>query len=52
MALICVSGGRECDGCMECIKDGELVCEWCGCEITNEDYFEYDGRCEFCFDDL
>jgi hypothetical protein len=25
MALICKSGGRECDGCMECMDGGASI---------------------------
>ncbi len=33
MAMICISHARECDGCMACYEDADLMvyeCDWCG----------------------
>lgn len=48
MAMICVYGG-ECNGCCECLNEDQLICEWCGMDITDEEYDEYNGRCGDCY---
>lgn len=36
MAMICVNGCRECDGCMACQHDPEpICCEVCGKEVEH-----------------
>lgn len=44
MAMICVSGCRECDGCMMCQSQGATVttCAECGEPIyEGEDYYNF-----------
>ena len=55
MAMTCVNGSRECDGCMRCCEgdDNELHCPVCG-EVLNPDeqvFIDGDGfviGCEYC----
>ena len=46
MAMICVRGSGECDGCMNCQKDHEDsilgICEFCGQPVHT-----YDAHYEF-----
>lgn len=51
MAMICISGGKECDGCCECLEDDLLTCRWCGYEISDEEYLKYSGKCGDCYQD-
>lgn len=54
MAMICISGGKECDGCMACQDvDTEYYCEICNQPITDH-YYEIRGiiYCGACMDDL
>ena len=47
MAMICRNGARECDGCMACYPEPEIVgkCDGCGDEIhSDEDYFDINGE--------
>ena len=46
MAMICVSGGRECDGCMACKASNAVgICEGCGMRIYEfEDYYDINGE--------
>ena len=46
MSLLCVKGGRECDGCMRCQVEPETVGKcWCGSFIhADEQYYEIDGE--------
>lgn len=37
MASTCVNGARECDGCMRCKENTELVCPVCECELSRRD---------------
>lgn len=46
MAMICETLGRECDGCMSCKKEAEVVgiCESCRKEIhAREYYYDIEG---------
>lgn len=46
MAMICVSGARECDGCQRCIKEPEElgICSVCGEPITTDcDRYQFEG---------
>lgn len=46
MAMICGTLGRECNGCMRCEKEAEIVgiCESCREEIhAGEDYYDING---------
>lgn len=45
--MLCVKGGRECDGCMRCQVEPETVvkCAQCGEDIyADEDRYEIDGE--------
>lgn len=47
MAMICVNGCRECDGCGACQKDPAPLgyCVTCGEAIVfGDDYYEIDGE--------
>lgn len=47
MALKCITGFKECDGCMNCQADMEYeaICEQCGCPIFFGDaYYELPGK--------
>lgn len=51
--MICVTGGRECDGCMACQPEPRVVftCRGCGEDIVEgEDYYKVAGEpyCEEC----
>lgn len=46
MAMICVSGCRECDGCGRCEKESEVIgyCAHCDEPIyEGEDYYDIEG---------
>lgn len=46
MAMICVSGCRECDGCGMCDKESEVIgyCVVCDEAIyAGEEYYGFDG---------
>ena len=45
MAMICVNGCRECDGCGACdVKNSSTICAWCGEPISqNENHYNFDG---------
>lgn len=46
MAMTCVTLGHECDGCMNCEKEAEVVgtCEACREEIReDETYYDIEG---------
>lgn len=54
MAMVCVTGGRECDGCSRCFQDDPVyTCPVCGTELDSEDrvYMNDCGEitgCEYC----
>lgn len=52
MAMICLYGTRECDGCLAC-RDQKYYCDYCGERITDY-YYEINDRyvCQECLDDL
>ena len=52
MAMICVHGTRECDGCM-CCQEQKTYCDYCG-ELITDYCYEINGRnvCQECLDDL
>lgn len=52
MAMICVSGCRECDGCGAC-QDEKIYCSYCG-ERIDDYYYEIHGYnvCKGCLEDL
>lgn len=38
MAMVCVTGGRECDGCSRCFRDDPVyTCPVCGTELDPHD---------------
>ena len=46
MAMICVNGARECNGCMHCqdVVEGMALCEYCEEPIyENDDHYDIDG---------
>ena len=53
MAMLCVSGGRECMGCMQCQKEPDpFYCPICYAEV-GEHVYKADGEiigCESCVD--
>lgn len=54
MALRCVSGGKECDGCGECFDD-TLYCDYCGKDFLKGDkYYDINGDiyCKECFEKM
>lgn len=51
MAMICVNGARECDGCMACQKDPDpIYCGICGKEVETiyRDKDGYEVGCNNC----
>lgn len=54
MALACITGGRECDGCGRCFPEAhEYECPACGETLSEEDTVYVDGLgnvvgCEHC----
>ena len=56
MAMSCIKGCRECDGCGRCFADAEIVgkCVEC-CEdiCAGEDYYNIEGElvCDNCLHD-
>ena len=51
MAMTCISGSCECDGCMECQDEEEYICPKCGKEVFDTIYISDDGSivgCENC----
>ena len=51
MALSCISGARECDGCMKCQEEKRHFCPKCGEEVFDTLYTLDDGTvvgCENC----
>lgn len=51
MAMICIHGGKECDGCMECQNEDEYYCPVCGDRVFEKVYVSNDGEvvgCENC----
>lgn len=53
MAMGCIYGGRECDGCMRCQKEPRSIgaCSACGEPITTDDEFYYNIEGELVHDD-
>ena len=54
MAMICVHGTRECDGCMCCREQESIIlCECCEESIIDY-YYEIGGTvlCEKCMNDM
>lgn len=51
--MICVSGVRECDGCMNCQEQKIVLCDKCGFEIANSYVYLIDDMilCEECVDE-
>jgi hypothetical protein len=37
VAMACINGGRECDGCMRCQPDEEYECPVCGTGLFADD---------------
>lgn len=51
MAMICVNHARECEGCMDCYEDVDLMiydCEWCGKPVYYDDYINGIFLCKEC----
>ncbi len=54
MAMVCVSGGRECSGCGRCSQQEQIyICPACGEELNEADtvYTDSFGNitgCEYC----
>ncbi len=53
MAMVCVSGGRECDGCGRCFPEArEYECPACGATLNEADtVYVIDNEvvgCEYC----
>lgn len=47
MSLVCVTGGRECCGCMRCQEEPEPIgkCEYCGEDIlSGDEHYAIDGE--------
>ena len=44
--LTCISGGRECNGCMFCMDEEKIVGkDWCGYDIyTGDTYYEIEDE--------
>lgn len=40
MAMVCISGARECDGCMMCRSELEPCCPCCGSEDYEVRYIQ------------
>ena len=52
MALVCINGNRECDGCGICF-DQPVVCDMCEERITDH-YYEINNivLCQECMEDM
>jgi hypothetical protein len=54
MALACIHGGKECDGCGDCRNRRRPHCPICSAELNYDSLIHYyDGRivgCEYCID--
>ena len=51
MGFACISGGRECDGCMECQPTPHYYCPICGDEVYETVFVDNSGNvigCENC----
>lgn len=54
MAMTCIYGGKECDGCTACQKDEDIFkCPCCGIELgyTEDLFIDKSGDvvgCEYC----
>ena len=51
MGFACVSGARECDGCMECQPTPHYYCPICGDEVYETVFVDNSGNvigCENC----
>lgn len=53
MAMVCVTGGRECDGCGRCSqREQTYICPACGEELDEADEVYIMGHevvgCEYC----
>lgn len=46
MAMVCINGVSECEGCMKCYKENQIGnCEQCSEPIfEGETYFDFDGE--------
>lgn len=46
MAMVCIHGGKECDGCMDCREQREILghCDYCGEPI-------YEGETHYMLED-
>lgn len=47
MAMLCVNGARECDGCMACQEEPKEIgpCEYCGAPVCEGDeYYDIHGE--------
>lgn len=55
--MVCVTGGRECNGCGRCFKDvPEFTCPICGADLRETDKVYLNGigdliGCENCVDE-
>jgi hypothetical protein len=51
MGFMCINGGIECDGCMDCKPDPHYYCPVCGEEVCEAVFVDKDGDvigCECC----
>lgn len=51
MSMICISGGKECTGCMSCREESEYYCPVCGEQVEEHLYKTNEGEivgCENC----
>lgn len=48
MAMTCIYGGKECDGCMECKEEKEYYCPVCGELVEETLYVSTDGEIVGC----
>lgn len=53
MALSCVQGKGECDGCGYCGREPRVVCDVCGA-VCFDDYYQIEDTvyCENCIQEL
>ena len=52
MAIICINGCKECDGCMACYENNVIYCGECTQALTEDECYEDEHHSVLCKDCL